>query len=93
MTQRSAATDERGIALVSTLLAVMLLTAVGVAMMYGGNMETAINANYRDKQRAQHAAISGVQEARDRIQPVNVVGKIVRRSCCRRSAPPTSSTS
>src|SRR5204863_7314747 len=60
-------------ALLSTIFTVLLLTAIGMAMLYASNMETMINANYRDKQRAQYASVSGVQEARDRIQPVNVV--------------------
>jgi hypothetical protein len=72
----SAAKNERGIALVSTILTLVLLTAIGMAMMFASNMEVMINANYRDKHRAQYASISGVQEARDRIQPVNVVAKI-----------------
>jgi hypothetical protein len=76
MTLRITARDERGIALLSTIMTIMLLTAIGMAMMFSSNMENLINANYRDKQRAQYASISGVQEARDRIQPVNVVAKI-----------------
>src|SRR2546427_3441380 len=32
-------------------------------------METSINGNYRDKQEAFYAALAGLQEARDRIQP------------------------
>jgi len=76
MTLLSRSKNERGIALLSTILAIMLLTAIGMAMMFSSNMETLINANYRDKQSAQYASVSGVQEARDRIQPVNVVAKI-----------------
>jgi hypothetical protein len=76
MTLHSATRNERGIALLSTILTVLLLTAIGMAMMFASNTDTLINANYRDKQRAQYASLSGVQEARDRIQPVNVVAKI-----------------
>jgi len=60
-------------ALLSTIFTVLLLTAIGMAMIYASNMDSMINANYRDKQRAQYASVSGVQEARDRIQPVNLV--------------------
>ncbi|HTM05116.1 MAG TPA: pilus assembly PilX N-terminal domain-containing protein [Vicinamibacterales bacterium] len=73
---RSAAGSERGIALVGAILTVMLLTAVGMALMYASSLDTVINASYRDKQVAQYAAVSGVQEARDRIQPSNVVAAI-----------------
>jgi hypothetical protein len=74
---RSAVSDERGIALLATILTVLLVTAVGMTLMYAGSMDTLINANYRDKQSAQYASMSGVQEARDRIQPTNVVAPIV----------------
>lgn len=76
MTLLSTGKDERGMALLSTIFTVLLLTAIGMAMMYASNMDSMINANYRDKQRAQYASVSGVQEARDRIQPVNVVASI-----------------
>ena len=76
MTSACVARDERGIALLSTILTVLLITAVGMALMYASTMDTYINANYRDKQMAQYASVSGVQEARDRIQPSNVVAKI-----------------
>jgi hypothetical protein len=77
MTFRSAAKDERGIALLSTIMTVLLVTAIGMGLMYASNLDTFINANYRDKQSAQYAALSGVQEARDRIQPTNAVAPIV----------------
>src|SRR5216684_8394937 len=67
---------EEGIALLVALFALMLLSAVGLGMMYATNTETSINANYRDKQIAQYGSMAGVQEARDRIQPVNVVAPI-----------------
>src|SRR5439155_4095345 len=47
----------------------LLLTVIGLGMMYSTNMETSINYNYRDKQVAFYAALAGLQEARDRIQP------------------------
>jgi hypothetical protein len=63
--------NERGIALVITLFALLLLSVIGLGMMFSTNMETMINANYRDKQIAVYASISGLQEARDRIQLAN----------------------
>ena len=62
---------ERGIALLVVVFALLLLSVVGLGMMYGTNMESAINANYRDKQIATYAALGGLQEARDRVQPAN----------------------
>jgi Tfp pilus assembly protein PilX len=43
-------TGERGIALIGVLFALLLLTVIGLGMMYSTNMETSINYNYRDKQ-------------------------------------------
>ena len=52
------------------LFSLLLLSVIGLGMMYSTNMETSINYNYRDKQIAFYAAMAGLQEARDRIQPV-----------------------
>ena len=51
------------------MFALLLLSVIGLGMMYSTNMESAINSNYRDKQVALYAALGGLQEARDRIQP------------------------
>src|SRR5262245_8017278 len=61
--------QERGIALLISLFTLVLLSVIGLGLMYSTNMETTINANYRDKQVAMYGALSGVQEARDRLQP------------------------
>ena len=61
--------SERGIAMIIVLFSVLLLSVIGLGMMYSTNMETSINSNYRDKQTAFYAALAGLQEARDRIQP------------------------
>jgi hypothetical protein len=62
-------TNERGIAMLIVMFSVLLLSVIGLGMMYSTNMESAINSNYRDKQSAFYAALAGLQEARDRIQP------------------------
>ena len=54
------------------LFALLLLSVVGLGMMYSTNMETAINSNYRDKQKAMYAAMAGLQEARDRLRPYDL---------------------
>jgi hypothetical protein len=61
--------QERGMAMLVALFTVVLLSVIGFGLMYSTNMETTINANYRDKQLAIYGAMSGVQEARDRLQP------------------------
>jgi hypothetical protein len=63
--------NEKGIALLIALFALLLLSAVGLSMMFSSDAETSINANYRDKQQVSYAAMSGALEAKDRIQPAN----------------------
>src|SRR5438132_1319089 len=60
--------NERGIALIIVLFATLLLTVIGLGMMYSTNMETSINHNYRDSQVALYAGLAGLQEARERIK-------------------------
>ncbi len=61
---------EHGVALLLTILGLLLLTAVAAAMLFSSNTETAIAVNYRDKQVATYAALSGLQEARARLHPL-----------------------
>lgn len=56
-------------ALLIAMFTLVLLSVIGLGLMYSTNMETVINANYRDKQVAMYAAASGLQEGRDRLQP------------------------
>src|SRR3954447_9029165 len=61
--------NEKGIALLIALFALLLLSAVGLSMMFSADAETSINSNYREKQQVNYASLSGVLEARDRLQP------------------------
>jgi len=63
------ARKQRGIALLLTIFGLLLLTAVAVAMLYSSNSETLIAVNYRDKQVATYAALSALEEGRQRIHP------------------------
>src|SRR5215471_20204041 len=63
--------NERGMAMLIVLFALLLLSVIGLGMMYSTNMETSINSNYRDKQVAFYAAMAGMQEGRERIKYVN----------------------
>ena len=58
---------EKGVGLFIALFALMLLSAIGLAMVFAADTETAIDANFRDQQTATYSAISGLQEARDRL--------------------------
>jgi hypothetical protein len=59
---------ERGVAMMVVLFALLLLSVVGLGMMYSTNMETSINGNYRDKQVGFYAAMAGLQEGHERIR-------------------------
>src|SRR3954468_8934894 len=69
MTRQPVLQNQRGVALFAVLFALLLLSVIGLGMMYSTNTETSINANYKDAQVALYAAMGGLQEARDRIQP------------------------
>jgi hypothetical protein len=60
--------DERGIALVMALIALLIVTSIGLSMMYMADTETSINSNFRDEQTAYYAAKAGLEEARDRMR-------------------------
>jgi hypothetical protein len=59
--------NEAGIALLMCLFSLLLLTAIGVGLMYMADSDSQVNQNYRDSQRAYFAAQAGLQEARLRI--------------------------
>src|ERR1700722_10301668 len=60
--------NERGMALILSLLALLLVSAVGLGMIYMSNTETSINANYKDTQVAFFAMRAGLEEARERMR-------------------------
>jgi len=53
--------DEQGVALIIALMASMLLTALGIALVMVTNTETQITANFRNGQEALYAADAGVE--------------------------------
>ena len=63
--------SERGVALIICLFALMLLSGIGLGMMYMADTETSINRNYRDSQQAYFAATAGIQEVRERLMPTS----------------------
>lgn len=60
-TARPHLADEQGAALLMALMASLLLTGLGIALVYMTTTETAITANYRDGQEALYAADAGVE--------------------------------
>ena len=63
--------SERGVALIICLFALMLLSGIGLGMMYMADTESSINRNYRDAQQAYFAAVAGIQEVRERLTPTS----------------------
>ena len=59
---------ERGMALIVVLFALMLLTAIGLGLMYMTTTETGIDSNFRGEQQAYYASKAGLEEARDRLR-------------------------
>jgi hypothetical protein len=68
MRQHNSCKNERGMALILSLLALLLISAVGLGLVYMSNTETSINANYRDTQTAFFAMRAGLEEGRDRLR-------------------------
>jgi hypothetical protein len=55
---------QKGIALIVALLALVLLSAIGVGLMFMADTENSINNNYRDSQKAYFAARAGAENVR-----------------------------
>src|ERR1700726_1929942 len=65
---RNSRSNEKGIALLIVLMALFLVAAVGMGMIYMSNTETSINTNYRDTQLAFFSMRGGLEEMRDRMR-------------------------
>ena len=55
---------QRGIAMMVALLALLLLAAIGMGLMFMADTENSVNNNYRDSQKAYFAARAGAEQAR-----------------------------
>jgi hypothetical protein len=60
--------DERGMALMMALFALLLLSGIGLCMVLASTTETRIDANYGGSLRSYYAAHSGLEEVRDRMR-------------------------
>jgi hypothetical protein len=58
---------ERGIALVFSIFALLLLMGIAATLMFTVNTETLVNSNYRQEQMAYFGAKAGIEEARARM--------------------------
>jgi len=56
--------SQSGIAMMVSLLALLLLAAIGMGLMFMADTENSVNNNYRDSQKAYFAARAGAEDAR-----------------------------
>lgn len=68
-TNRIQSKGENGIALLTAMFAILLLSAIAFGMMYMATAETQINTNFKDSEQAYFAARSGIEEMRERMRP------------------------
>ncbi len=74
MMARTKRRKESGMALLLTLFALLLLSALGLFMALSSDTETRIDANYGSNLRAYYAARSGLEEVRDRVKYQSSLG-------------------
>jgi hypothetical protein len=61
--------QERGVAMMVALLALLLLAAIGMGLMFMADTENSVNNNYRDSQKAYFAARAGAENVRVLLAP------------------------
>src|SRR5438067_1011615 len=69
MVQNTYRRSEAGVALLLSILALMLLSAIAVTMVYMSSTEKAIGANFKAEETEYFASRAGVEEIRDRMIP------------------------
>src|SRR5258708_20317181 len=72
MRKHNLCNKERGVALLIALLALLLISAVGLGMVYMSSTETSVNSNYKDTQSAFFSMRGGLEEMRDRMRSNSV---------------------
>src|SRR5262249_32353182 len=69
--QKTKQQKQRGIALLLSVLALLLLSAVAVGMIYMATTENSIAANFKSEETTYFAARAGIEEIRDRMIPAS----------------------
>ena len=62
--------SERGMALIVALMAMALMSALGMALMLMSQTETMISSNYRDNMEGEYAADAGIERVMDDVLTV-----------------------
>jgi hypothetical protein len=63
--------SEVGVALLVAMISLLLITAVGVAMVVASGSESALSGNYRSSSSTYYAALAGLEEGRGRLLPTS----------------------
>jgi len=63
--------SEQGIALMFTLLALLVLSAIAAGLMFMSSTEASVSGNFKMQEKAYFAARAGVEEVRDRMLTAN----------------------
>ena len=61
--------NEKGVALLLSILALLLLSAIAVSMMYMSTTESSVSANFKNEETQYFSARAGIEEVRDRMIP------------------------
>jgi hypothetical protein len=65
--------NEKGVALLVSIFALLLLTGLAFGLLYMTDSETLVNSNFRSSQQAYFASLAGLQNVRERMTPANVL--------------------
>src|ERR1051326_4358084 len=65
---RKGRNSQSGVALLLCMFALILVSAIGLGLMFMSDVETNINSNYRSSQQAYYAARAGLEAMRDRMR-------------------------
>jgi Tfp pilus assembly protein PilX len=74
--QRQNSKRQRGVALLISIFALLLLSAIAASLVLMTNTESSVNANYRAERVSSFAAKAGVEEARDRMVGLAAAGQL-----------------
>jgi Tfp pilus assembly protein PilX len=61
--------NQKGVALLLSILALLLLSAIAVSMMYMSSTESSVSANFKNEETQYFSARAGIEEVRDRMIP------------------------
>jgi Tfp pilus assembly protein PilX len=67
--RRNSRKQEKGVALLISIFVLLIISAVGLAMVFATSTESSLAGNYKLSTTARYAAMAGLEEARGRMLP------------------------